>query len=76
MINEKQEAIQQADSEIIELKNKLELCCSSKVAGGLNALDRLQELEKQVSGFGSWVLTFLPTTTIIERGTYNLLILF
>lgn len=26
----------------------MELCCSSKVAGGLNALERLQELEIQV----------------------------
>ncbi|XP_021943405.1 coiled-coil domain-containing protein 13 isoform X1 [Folsomia candida] len=48
VINEKQEAIQKADSEIIELQNKLELCCSSKVAGGMNAIERLQELELQL----------------------------
>jgi hypothetical protein len=53
VITEKQEAIQKVDSEVIQLKNKLELSCSSKVVGGLNALERVQELELQVNRLNS-----------------------
>jgi hypothetical protein len=47
-IDEKQDVIQKLDGEIIELRSKLELCCSKNGLGGLDTIERIQFLEAQV----------------------------
>lgn len=49
VIQEKQDAIQKLDSAIIELRNKLEISCSGVFGGGVATIDRMREMESQVT---------------------------
>lgn len=49
VIQEKQDAIQKQDAEIIGLRNKLEISCSGAFGGNVDVVDRFRQIEGQVS---------------------------
>jgi len=48
VIQEKQDTIQKQDAEIISIRNKLELSCSGKFAGGVDSVERVRQMETQL----------------------------
>lgn len=48
VLQEKQDAIQRQDADIIELRNKLEISCSG-TGSNVDTLTRIREVESQVA---------------------------
>lgn len=52
VIQEKQETVQKQDSQIIELRNKLEISCSGTMGKNVNIVERIGQLESQLENSG------------------------